>query len=109
MPALPGVLLSEGKFDKTLDIMLGHNSDEGLLFTDPFVNNQSAYQSIISTLLTAPTAVVDFATTVLYPPVFNGSYGYTTQVERTALTVSEVVFTCNTRYLDLAFGNKTYR
>jgi carboxylesterase type B len=45
---------------------------------------------------------------VLYPSVFNGSYPYTSQTSRAALITSEVIFLCNTNYLDRAFSNKTY-
>ena len=108
-PALPGVLLLHGQFDNSLEVMVGHNADEGLLFTDPFVQNQTAFATSLATLLPdASTKVINYIDTVLYPPVFNGTYGYTNQIERTALVISEVSFTCNTRYLDLAFRNQTY-
>ena len=45
---------------------------------------------------------------VLYPPVFDGSYPYTTQYQRAALIISESIFTCNTYYLSKAYGNNTY-
>jgi carboxylesterase type B len=108
-PALPGVLLLHGQFDKSLKIMVGHNSDEGLLFTSPFVQNQTAYAANLEVIFPDASAkTINYIDTVLYPPVFDGTHGYTNQVERTALTISELIFTCNTRYLDLAFANQTY-
>lgn len=108
-PALPGVLLLHGQFDKDLKIMVGHNSNEGLFFASPFIQNQTAYAAAIQSLFPDISAkAVDYIDTTLYPPVFDGTYGYTNQVLRTALTISESSFACNTRYLDLAFANKTY-
>ena len=108
-PALPGVLLLHGQFDKDLKIMVGHNSNEAISFTSPFVQNQTAYAEAIQSIFPDASAqTVDYIDTVLYPPVFDGTYNYTSQIERTALTINELSFSCNSRFLDLAFGNKTY-
>jgi cholinesterase len=108
-PALPGVLLLHGQFDKDLKVMVGHNSNEGLFFTSPFIQNQTAYAAAIQQQFPDISAkTVDYIDTVLYPPVFDGTFGYTNQVLRTALTISESSFSCNTRFLDLAFANQTY-
>ena len=89
--------------------MVGHNADEGLLFTSPFVTNNTAYDLYLATSFpTINPAVLDYIANVLYPPVFNGSYPYASQIGRTILSISESTFTCNTVYLDHAFGNKTY-
>lgn len=109
VPALPGVLLSHGQFDKSVDVMLGHNLDEGLLFTSPFVTNQSTFAAMISQSFPDVNPIVaNYIENVMYPDVMDGSYGYTTETERAALAASEISFTCNTRYLDLAYANKTY-
>ncbi|KAG9806288.1 carboxylesterase family protein-like protein, partial [Aureobasidium melanogenum] len=42
VPALPGQLLAHGQYDKNVTVMTGHNANEGLLFTSPFINNNSA-------------------------------------------------------------------
>ncbi|TKA66081.1 hypothetical protein B0A55_09460 [Friedmanniomyces simplex] len=113
VPALPGELLLHGQYDKTLKIMVGHNADEGLLFTSPFIQNNSAFAAqVVAELptLAAYPKTVEYITNVLYPPTFDGSQamGYTNQIGRTAALVSELIFTCNTFYLDKAYGNKTY-
>jgi carboxylesterase type B len=76
VPALPGKLLLQGGFDKSLNIMAGHN--------------------------------IQYITQRLYPPVFDGSFGYTTETERGALWVTEAFFTCSTNYLARAYGEKTH-
>ena len=109
VPLLPGELLAQGRYDKNLKLLVGHNLNEGLLFTSPFITNQSTYAaSLQAALPDASSSVINYIDTVLYPPVFTGQYGYTDQITRTAITISELVFTCNTFFLDLAYGNKTY-
>lgn len=89
--------------------MVGHNADEGLFFSSPFVTNQSAYDAAIQTTFPdISPSVLNYIDTVLYPPDFSGVYGYTDQFSRYVLTVSEYFFTCNTFYLDLAYNNQTY-
>jgi cholinesterase len=108
-PALPGILLLHGQFDNSVKIMVGHNSDEGLLFTDPFVQNQAEFVDDLKILLPdASDEILDLIDTTLYPPVFNGSFGYTDQIGRTSLAIAEASFTCNTRYLALAFNNQSF-
>jgi carboxylesterase type B len=109
VPLLPGQLLAQGRFDKNLKLLIGHNLNEGLLFTSPFITNQSTYaQSLQVALPDISSSVLNYVDTVLYPPVFTGQYGYFDQTSRAALTIAELVFTCNTFFLDLAFGNQTY-
>lgn len=109
VPKLPGELLLHGQFDQSLKVMVGHNSDEGLFFSSPFINNETTFDNFVSQNLPAATsATINYITQTLYPPVFDGSYGYTNQLERTSLLLGEFSFTCNTRYLDLAYWNETY-
>ncbi|ELR09469.1 hypothetical protein VC83_00616 [Pseudogymnoascus destructans] len=108
-PKLPGELLLQGQFDKSLNVMLGHNSEEGFLFASPFVTSDTTLKEYLQGSVPAilPTAL-DTIVTDLYPPNFDGSLPYTTQLSRTSVLVSESVFTCNTRALNLAYGNNTY-
>jgi len=108
-PALPGQLLARGQFDQNVKVMVGHNADEGLLFTSPFVTDQATYAAALqSTFPDASPSIINYIDSVLYPPDYSGAYGYTDIVQRTALTIAEYVFTCNTFYLDLALNNQTY-
>lgn len=99
VPDLPGRLIKEGKFHNVA-LLAGHNTDEGLLFTPPQIQTQAQYDEFLMTAF--PTATQDQVTEVsteLYPPVFNGSYGYTNPIQRTALTASDLSFTCNAYWL----------
>ena len=107
-PALPGKLLLQGSYDKNLKIMVGYNADEGLAFAYPDYA-ASDYEEIISSYFPdLDPAVADYITNILYPPVFDGSHGYTDEISRIALTYSEYIFDCNAVYLDKAFDNNTY-
>jgi carboxylesterase type B len=101
VPALPGQLLLGGDFDHNLNIMVGHNADEGLIFTSPDSLNGSGLISQFARLSpNTPKNVSEFITDVLYPAVYNGSYGYTDSVQRTALAISDLIFQCNTDYIN---------
>lgn len=92
-PALPGRLLLQGSFDKTVKVMNGHNADEGLDFTDPAIQSDSALGSYVRTRLPEiQPSVLDYVEKVLYPPIFDGSYGYTDQTGRIALLISDSSF-----------------
>lgn len=104
VPAMPGKLLLDGNFDKNLNIMVGHNLNEGLLFTDPLINDTTSFDDLIRREFpAAENSVINTIENVLYPASAFKDY-----ISRIALIQSEVSFTCNTRYLDLAFQNKTY-
>ena len=109
VPALPAELLAHGQFDKTLKVMVGHNLNEGAYFANPFINSESDFVAVMKTNFpTASQSAINYITETMYPPVFDGSYGYTTQFQRIDLLTSELAFTCTTRWLDLAFKNRTY-
>ncbi|KAJ5414796.1 hypothetical protein N7509_001423 [Penicillium cosmopolitanum] len=109
VPALPGQLLLSGDFDHNINMMVGHNADEGLIFTSPDSLNSSGLMSQLSKLSpNTPKNVSEFITDVLYPAVYNGSYGYTDSVQRTALAISDLIFQCNIDYINRAFLNQTY-
>lgn len=109
VPQLPGQLLLHGQFDASVKVMVGHNSNEGLLFASPFITNDTGLAAYLTAAIpAAQPAAIDHIVSDLYPADFNGSHGYTSQLGRTALLVSEAVFACNTRYLGLAYKNATY-
>ncbi|EED14541.1 carboxylesterase, putative [Talaromyces stipitatus ATCC 10500] len=113
VPDLPGKLLQQGKFDKTVYVMTGHNGDEGSRFVpSTIVTNESSYreflQSVFPSLADNPEKLF-FITQTLYPPIFNGGQGYTTQTERNNITIGDAVQVCNTRYMNqAAFLPATY-
>jgi carboxylesterase type B len=108
-PRLPGELFLTGQFGTSLNLMIGHSANEGLLFSSPNIQNDTDFADYVSMVIpSADAETVDYITKVLYSPVFDGSNGYTSQILRTDLLFSELAFTCNTRFIDLAYGNKTF-
>ena len=93
-PASLAKLLHQGWFDKNVKLMVAHNANEGLYFANPFIRNESAF---IETLQGGFPAIsptdTKYIANVLYPPVFDGSYGYTDQITREALLISDIEFT----------------
>ena len=97
-PALPGKMLLQGSFDKSLTIMVGHNADEGLLFTNPAVTNDTTLnQYILAAYPTIQPAVLTYIENTLYPPNMTngtlGTTGYSDETGRVDLIISESSFT----------------
>ena len=108
-PALPGKLLLTGQYDKSLNLLVGHNSNEGLLFTDPRITNTAGFLQVLSTNFpNLPHSSETYITETLYPPIFDGSKGYTNEVGRVSLAIAESTFSCNTNYLARAYKNNTH-
>lgn len=107
-PALPGVLLAKGLFDTSVKIMTGFNAHETLYFTNPNNTNNSIFEAgIQDTFPDIQPSVVNYIAGTLYPPVFNGSYPYTSYFERAELTLAESAFTCNTYFLHRAVQGRS--
>lgn len=109
VPANPNVLLLNGAFAKDLKIMTGHNTNEGVLFTNPSVRTDAQLEAFLA--LSYPgmaDSIKTYITKTLYPAVYDGSMPYTSPIDRTIFIVTESIFTCNTNNLAVAFGNKTY-
>jgi carboxylesterase type B len=109
VPANPGVLLSAGAFAHDVKVMAGHNTNEGVLFTNPDVRTDAQLEGYITTNYPgiAPQIMQEIVNT-LYPAVYDGSMPYTNGLERTIFLVTESIFTCNTNQLARALGNQTY-
>ncbi|KAG0650086.1 Carboxylesterase patB [Hyphodiscus hymeniophilus] len=109
VPALPGKLLLQGGFDKSLKIMAGHNLDEGISFEDAYAQDEERFEADFRIYFpTITDAEIQYISKVLYPPVFDGSYGYTSYTLRGDYWVTEAFFTCSTNYLARAYGSQTY-
>lgn len=108
-PALPGKLFLQGNYDKSLKVMAGHNIDEGIEFMDPFAQDEGRFEADMRTYFpTITDAAIQYISKTLYPPVFDGSIGYTTPTVRMNLLITEAFFTCSTNMLARAYGDQTY-
>jgi carboxylesterase type B len=109
VPLQPGQLLAQGRFDKNVRVMVGYNADEGAVFMPTSVTTAAALKTRLEqSYANAPQSSIEYIVDKLYPPVFNGSLGYTNDYERGRLIVAESAFTCNAYYLSKAYGNETY-
>lgn len=89
--------------------MVGHNLDEGLVFTDPLDTTEDVFLGWLRVVMpNASESVIEYIADTLYPAVYDGSYNYTDPIARTALLMSEWIFTCNTYFLDQAKNDKDY-
>lgn len=106
VPALPGQLMLQGNYNKNVTVMTGKNSNEGILFTDPLVLNDTALTEAITLFLpTISPQVLDYVTKTLYPPAphSEGNLSYTTETGRYSAAIGEGVFQCNSFYMDTAY------
>jgi carboxylesterase type B len=101
VPAEPGKLLLEGKFNTGVQVMAGHNYNEARLFTNPSITTDAAVIDYIDSSLTQASAEIDdYVLNTLYPKngltqgdvAFNN---YSTQLARAQLFTSEIIVTCN--------------
>ncbi|EKD12431.1 uncharacterized protein L3040_001043 [Drepanopeziza brunnea f. sp. 'multigermtubi'] len=99
VPDIPIRLIANGSYHN-VSIMVGHNSNEGIYFTPPSIQTQE--ESIRTFSILFPGANESTISTIvddLYPPVYNGTYGYKNVIDRTSLVISNFLVTCNSYYL----------
>ncbi|KAJ5037689.1 Alpha/Beta hydrolase protein [Bipolaris maydis] len=100
----PPFLLRRGQFDYSIQVMGGHNSNEGLLFASPFIKNDSQFHSNIALLFPqAPGSALSVIEQTLYPANFDGSFGYVNQLSRIARVVADATITCNNYLISKLF------
>lgn len=96
-PAIPGKLLLQGSYDHSLTVMLGYNADEGLIFTNPAIVNDTTFNTyLLSAFPTINPSVASYVEDVLYPPTMPGTLGttgYSDETGRVDLSISESSFT----------------
>ncbi|KAI4091038.1 MAG: hypothetical protein L6R37_007804 [Teloschistes peruensis] len=81
--------------------MTSHCSDEGPFFSpNTLVTDEQSYEAFLTSFippLAEDASSLNHITQVLYPPIFDGTHGYTTQAERNNLTIAHAVIVCNAR------------
>lgn len=99
--------LARGKVDKTVEVIVGNTNWEGLLFTDPRVQDNTAFKALFQDLMPSLSASKISQLTNVYPEDFSGAQPYTTQSQRLTLALGEGLVTCNTFATHLGYGNQT--
>ncbi|KAF8466995.1 Alpha/Beta hydrolase protein [Kalaharituber pfeilii] len=108
---LPGLEMAKGNYWKNVRVMVGHTSNEGLLFTNPAVNKESEILSAVNTNFPNATATTrNLILSKLYPkPGFLGLFTeFATQFERLSTLIQDVVVTCNVRWIVKAYAGRSY-
>jgi carboxylesterase type B len=113
VPAPPSTLFRNGKFDKSIRLLHLHATNEGYGFASPAATNDTAFeQYVLESLpgLGSSPETLKYVTTVLYPPVFDGSQaqGYKSQYERAAAFLAEAFNVCSISYIGDALPFSTW-
>lgn len=110
VPQQPGILLgTHTAYAQNISVMPGHNTNEGPLFTPPYVRTDEELAAYISNNYPGATPeIVNYIVKDLYPGVYDGTYPWTSPIDRTIRVVTEQIFTCNTNYLAKAYNNQTH-
>ncbi|ORY67162.1 Alpha/Beta hydrolase protein [Pseudomassariella vexata] len=109
VPKTPQVLLLEGKFDHSVNVMASHMSNESIPFIPSSLTTAANIQAYLtSSLPQATPETIAYILQTVYPDVLDGTYPWTTEFARAATIASEINFACSTNYLATAFANKTY-
>lgn len=102
----PKAHLSRGEFDKSVKTITTHNSDEGLVLV-PAIHTEDQYVAFLKSILTrADSSIFHHIANTLYPPIFNGSMGYTDNYKRAAKTAGDIIIDCNAASLGIADAEK---
>lgn len=109
-PDLPENLLLQGSFDSNMRLMASQTSNEGILFTDPRVTDDTTLATLIRQAFPSiQDSVVNYVINTVYPAIYDGSQPYQNGLDRSILFVSELGFSCNTVYLAKAYETNTYK
>ncbi|KAL6808409.1 Alpha/Beta hydrolase protein [Trichoderma camerunense] len=80
---VPGAILQNTPFDKDVKVLVAHNSFEGGIFFDPSVKTEEDFATWLGNSITGlSSSATETLTETIYPPIFDGSYGYTDQDTR---------------------------
>lgn len=104
VPEVPQVLLAEGKFHSEVNVMNGHNSLEAA----PFVPSTISTEADLIAALAEPFPEISNSTLTYILDVLYPASDYASEFLRGVQIVSEVDFTCATRYVALALDNQTF-
>ncbi|KXX81416.1 Cholinesterase [Madurella mycetomatis] len=90
-------------------IMAGHNTFEGGFFFDPMVKTEGDFEQWLRWSVTGlGDKEVRELMEVVYPPVFDGSYGYTGQGSRQMALWGEGILDCNFVWTGEAMGGEVF-
>nr|POE94742.1 carboxylesterase patb [Quercus suber] len=102
-PSYPATVLGQGRWNHSIPLMVGHNSDEGFIFASPFVKNDDEFVAYVASLFPEIShQALGVITDTLYPNNLTGRYGYMDQQGRLARVAADYTIVCNSHLLDNA-------
>ena len=114
-PDLPPRMLVQGTHFKEIEVMIGHNANEGLSLVDPAFQNSTGQETedLFKKLVQLhfsdiSSQTLDYVTQDLYPPIYDGSHGYTDAVQRVANYIGEAILTNTANSISRAYGKNSY-
>ncbi|KAF3936946.1 Acetylcholinesterase [Dactylella cylindrospora] len=104
---LPSMELSKGNFWKDVDLIVGHNSNEGFLFTSTAPADDDDIEALVRNTFSNATDSTISKILTMYPEpgLFRK---YLTNYLRAADLVGQFIVSCNTRYLAEAYSGRTW-
>jgi cholinesterase len=109
-PQLPGLLLFNGGYNHSVKVMVGHNVNEGVALTTPFLPNDEAFKEniILVSFNDASNDTINLLMNTYYPAPADGQNDVLGQITRGRGLLTEALFTCNANYVMRAFGANSY-
>ncbi|KAL4928350.1 Alpha/Beta hydrolase protein [Aspergillus undulatus] len=90
----PKTHLRRGEFHRGIQVLTGHNSNEGLVLVRA-IHTSEEYTALLGNILTGADAhTIDYIAESLYPPIFDGTKG----------TAGDAIINCNAVSLGLGLG-----
>ena len=124
VPQLPALLLAQGRYAKNVrGVLAGHNTNEGFIFTNPAIQNATAFNEQLkgAVLPDVQPSILAHINSTLYPPTFSNqkelglffsnqtSIGYNDTISRLATLEADILITSNVYAALKAFDvNKTH-
>lgn len=104
MPQHLDVLFRRSDFDKSVKVLSAVNTLEGGFFFGPAARTDEAVRGVVATTMpNMTTSQLDELTREMYPPLFDGSQGYTDQGSRQMSINGDGYFYCNFLAVNEAF------
>ncbi|KAH8826247.1 acetylcholinesterase precursor [Flagelloscypha sp. PMI_526] len=92
IPDLPGKLFDSGRYHQGLRVLVGHNAQEGLYFTNPNSTDDASFRLWMKGVFPAASEGNLDDLIAHYPSTFDGSLPYASQIFRGAQAIGDSTF-----------------
>ncbi|KAF4627564.1 hypothetical protein G7Y89_g10586 [Cudoniella acicularis] len=96
IPDNPLRLFPRGQYDHSVSVMVGFTNQEGFTIAPATINSSETFSAYLTDYLVPGLTPAAYSTVIndLYPPIFDGSFGYTGQYRRAVELVTDFAFKC---------------